>query len=266
MPYSVPKLRTVNVDRYVLPLREGGSVPGLIEADDGDKYVVKFRGSAQGPKVLIAELIGGEIARALGLNMPELVFAQLDAAFGRIEHDEEIQSQLKASAGLNIALSYLPGSIMFDPMVTAVDPEIASRIVWLDSLITNPDRTVNNPNMLMWNKKLWLIDHGASLFFHYSWNHPPAQLAMQAFNRVKHHVLLPHASMLDMADAVGKSLLTGVIIHDIVSMIPEEWLIVDSPFNSADEHRQAYEEYLLSRIEHSHNFVKEANHARQENI
>jgi hypothetical protein len=266
MPYSAPELRTVNVDRYVLPLREGGSVPGLVEGDDGFKYVVKFRGAAQGPKVLISELIGGEIARALGFKMPEIVFMCLDKAFGRIEQDEEIQEQFKASAGLNIALSYLSGSITFDSTVTAIAPEIASRIVWLDCLLTNPDRTPNNPNMLCWYKELWLIDHGASLFFHYNWARQPKEQALQPFPQVKNHVLLPKASMLDEADRYCHSILTEQVIHNIVQLIPDDWLIVDAPFQSTGEHRQAYEQYLLSRIEHSEKFVNEAKHAREENI
>ena len=266
MPYSVPHLRTIQVDRYVLPLREGGSVPGLIEGDDGLKYVIKFRGSAQGPKVLIAELIGGEIARALGLNMPELVLASLDEAFGRTEQDEEIQGQLKGSTGLNIALSYLPGSNTFDPTVTSVDPELASRIVWLDCLITNIDRTVRNPNMLIWNKELWLIDHGASLFFHYSWRYPPAEQALQPFIQVKQHVLLPEASMLDAVDSECRALLTEQVIDDITHLIPDDWLTADSPFHSVEEHRNAYKQFLLSRIEHSQTFIKEANEARKESI
>ena len=266
MLYTVPQIRTIHVDRYVLPLREGGSMPGLIEADDGLKYVIKFRGAAQGPKVLIAELIGGEIARALGLNMPILVFAELDKSFGRTEPDQEIQNQLKASAGLNIGLRYLSGSSMFDPTVTPVDPELASLIVWLDCLIANPDRTASNPNMLIWNNKLWLIDHGAALFFHYTWDHPPAEQAQRPFARVKHHVLLPRASMLEATDIKCRAVLMEDVILDIVNMIPDDWLKDDSPFRSADEHKQAYKQYLLSRIEHSTKFVKEANHARKESI
>src|ERR1700748_2570596 len=162
-------LRTVNVTRYIQPLREGGSLPALAEADDNFKYVLKFKGNGHGVKSLIAELIGGEIARALGLKIPELVFANLDEAFGRTEPDEEIQDLLKASVGLNLALHYLSGAITYDPVVTKLDETLASQIVWLDCLLMNMDRTARNTNMLLWHKELWLIDHGASLYFHHSW-------------------------------------------------------------------------------------------------
>ena len=164
------QLRTVNVTRYVTPLREGGSLPAIAEADDGFLYVLKFRGAGQGVKALIAELIGGEIARKIGLKIPELVFANLDTAFGRSEPDEEIQDLLKASVGLNLALHYLSGAITFDRSVTTVDAATASKIVWMDCLLTNVDRTPRNTNMLTWHRELWLIDHGASLYFHHSWD------------------------------------------------------------------------------------------------
>ena len=162
------EIRTVNVTRYITPLREGGSLPAIAEADDGFMYVVKFRGAGQGAKTLIAELISGEIGRALGLKIPEIVFAKLDAAFGRSEPDEEIQDLLKASTGLNLALHYLPGAITFDAVTTIIDEELASKIVWFDAFTANVDRTPRNTNMLTWNKELWLIDHGASLYFHHS--------------------------------------------------------------------------------------------------
>src|ERR1700742_1016350 len=162
-------LRSVQVTRYVTPLREGGSLPAIAEADDGFLYVLKFRGAGQGVKSLVAELIGCELARMLGLRVPELVLASLDAAFGRTEPDEEIQDLLKASVGLNLGLHYLSGSITYDPAVTKVQSLPASQIVWLDALLTNVDRTARNTNMLVWNKELWLIDHGASLYFHHSW-------------------------------------------------------------------------------------------------
>ncbi|RYY33279.1 MAG: aminotransferase class I and II, partial [Sphingobacteriaceae bacterium] len=164
-----PELRTVNVTRYVTPLREGGSLPAIAEADDDFLYVLKFRGAGQGLKALIAELLGGEITRKLGFRIPELVFAQLDTAFGRTEPDEEIQDLLKASVGLNLAIHYLSGAITFDPVVTMVDNKTASQIVWMDALLTNVDRTARNTNMLVWHKQLWLIDHGAALYFHHSW-------------------------------------------------------------------------------------------------
>src|ERR1700744_5561220 len=170
MNFNAPQLRTVNVTRYVTPLREGGSLPAIAEADDGFLYVLKFRGAGQGAKALIAELIGGEIARACGVKEPEIVCANLDEAFGRTEPDEEIQDLLKASTGLNLALHYLSGAITFDPAIINIDARLASQIVWLDCLLTNVDRTARNTNMLTWHKELWLIDHGASLYFHHSWN------------------------------------------------------------------------------------------------
>lgn len=256
-----PELRTVTVTRYVTPLREGGSMPAIAEADDGFLYVLKFRGAGQGPKALIAELIGGEIARAIGLKMPELVFAQLDEAFGRTEGDEEIQDLLQASTGLNLALHYLSGSVTFDPTATAVDPVLASRIVWLDCLLNNVDRTAKNTNMLIWHKELWLIDHGASLYFHHSWNNWMEQAA-KPFALAVNHVLLPQASMLTEVDLELKSLLNPQIIKDIVSLIPEEWLMIDAPFETPDLHREAYVRFLETRLAHSEIFVKAAQHAR----
>src|SRR6201996_3317236 len=188
-------LRSVQVTRYVTPLREGGSLPAIAEADDGFLYVLKFRGAGQGVKSLAAELIGCELARMLGLRVPELVLASLDAAFGRTEPDEEIQDLLKASVGLNLGLHYLSGSITFDPVVNKVGDLLASQIVWLDALLTNVDRTARNTNMLVWNKELWLIDHGASLFFHHSWDNWQQQ-ALRPFTQVKDHVLLSKAAVL----------------------------------------------------------------------
>ena len=191
-----PDIRTVNVTRYVTPLREGGSLPAIAEADDDFLYVLKFRGAGQGVKSLIAEIIAGEIARAVGLRVPEIVFAVVDEAFGRTEPDEEIQDLLKASVGLNLALHYLSGAITFDPVVSQIDPMLASQIVWLDSLVTNVDRTARNTNMLTWNKQLWLIDHGAALYFHHSWQNLEEQ-GRRPFNMIKDHVLLAWASELD---------------------------------------------------------------------
>src|SRR6201994_4118131 len=192
MAYNQPILRTVQVTRYVTPLREGGSLPAIAEADDGFLYVLKFRGAGQGPRALIAELIGGEIARALGFKIPEIVFAELDEAFGRTEPDEEIQDLLKASVGLNLALHYLQGAITFDATVTYVQAKLASQIVWLDCLLMNVDRTARNTNMLTWHKELWLIDHGAALYFQHSW-HNWREQALRPFVQVKDHVLLQRA-------------------------------------------------------------------------
>jgi hypothetical protein len=258
----VPELRNVNVTRYVTPLREGGSMPAIAEADDGFLYVVKFRGAGQGVRALIAEIIGGEIARALGLRIPEIVFANLDEAFGRTEPDEEIQDLLQASTGLNLALHYLSGSITFDPAVTTVDPKLASQIVWLDCLLTNVDRTCRNTNMLLWHKELWLIDHGASLYFHHSWQNWEEK-ALMPFTHVKNHVLLPQATELSTVDAEFRTILTAGLIESIVAIIPDEWLITGAPFSSAAEHRSAYVSFLTARIAHSEIFVKEAQHAKE---
>ncbi|MBC7890476.1 MAG: aminotransferase class I and II [Ferruginibacter sp.] len=257
MNKSQQPIRTVNVTRYVTPLREGGSLPAIVEADDGFLYVLKFRGAGQGIKALIAELLGGEIARILGLRVPEIVFANVDKAFGRTEPDEEIQDLLKASVGLNLALHYLSGSITFDPTVNTIDPILASKIVWLDCLITNMDRTVRNTNMLSWHKELWLIDHGASLYFHHNWQDIEEQ-ALRPFVLVKDHVLLPRASELEWVDAEYHSLLTNVRIRSIVDLIPDEWLASDSSFSSTVQHRQAYVHFLATRFAHSQIFLKEA--------
>jgi hypothetical protein len=260
MDQSQFQIRTVNVTRYVTPLREGGSLPAIAEADDGFLYVLKFRGAGQGVKSLIAELIGGEIARALGLKVPELVFANLDTAFGRTEPDEEIQDLLKASVGLNLGLHYLSGSITFDPAIVQPDPELASRIVWLDCLLTNVDRTARNTNMLIWHKELWLIDHGASLYFHHSWQNWEQQ-ARSPFVQVKDHVLLPWATQLDQADARSRAILTPELIRSIVSLLPDVWLTGGSFTETPEEIREVYSQFLLTRIASSAIFVKEAQHA-----
>lgn len=262
MAFNSPEIRTVNVTRYVTPLREGGSLPAIAEADDDFLYVLKFRGAGQGVKSLIAELIGGEIAKALGLKVPEIVYANLDAAFGRTEPDEEIQDLLKASVGLNLALHYLQGAITFDPVVTTIDATLASKIVWLDSLITNVDRTARNTNMLMWNKELWLIDHGAGLYFHHAWQNVHEQ-GQRSFPQIKDHVLLPWATELAAVDALFKSILTEAHITAIVQLIPDEWLEEESVPGTADEKRQVYINFLMTRLSISGTFVKEAEHARQ---
>ncbi|HTN09045.1 HipA family kinase [Agriterribacter sp.] len=262
MSHTTALLRTVNVTRYVTPLREGGSLPAIAEADDGFLYVLKFRGAGQGIKALIAELLGGEIARVLGLKVPEIVFAYVDEAFGRTEPDEEIQDLLKFSEGLNLALHYLSGAIAFDPAVTIIDAKLASQIVWLDSLITNVDRTSRNTNMLMWHKALWLIDHGASLYFHHSWDNWEEQ-AIRPFTQVKDHVLLPWASELESVNETFRSMLTPERIRAIVSMIPDDWLTTGTSPGSAGEKREVYIQFLTTRVAHSAIFVKEAQHARE---
>ncbi|HEY0667135.1 MAG TPA: HipA family kinase [Sphingobacteriaceae bacterium] len=258
---SNSQLRTVNVTRYVTPLREGGSLPAIAEADDGFLYVLKFRGAGQGVRALIAELIGCEIARILGLKVPEVVFANLDEAFGRTEPDEEIQDLLKFSVGLNLALHYLSGAITYDPSVTPLNSRLASSIVWLDCLLTNVDRTVRNTNMLIWHKELWLIDHGAALYFHHSWQNWEEQ-ARKPFSRVKDHVLLSQATELELVDKEFKTILTPEHIQQVVSLIPDNWLVGDSPFRSAAEHRAAYARFLELRIASSPIFINEAKNAQ----
>lgn len=257
-----PQLRTVTVTRYVTPLREGGSLPAIVEADDGFLYVMKFRGAGQGEKALIAELISGEIARALGFRVPEIVFAELDIAFSRSEPDEEIQDLLRGSVGLNLALHFLSGSITFDSLITTVDAKLASRIVWLDSFIMNVDRTARNTNMLMWHKELWLIDHGASLYFHHSWDHW-AQQSQSPFSSIKNHVLLPQAAELEAVDAEFRQKLTPERIRAIVALVPDEWLSDESTVQSAEERRQVYVQFLEARLAASEIFVKEAQNARK---
>lgn len=252
-------LRTVNMIRYSQPLREGGSLPAIVEGDDGFNYVLKFRGAGQGTRALIAELIGGEIARMLELKVPELVFAIIDEAFGRTEPDEEIQDLLKASTGLNLALHYLSGSYTFDPVVTDVDPVTASRIVWLDSYLMNVDRTRRNSNMLVWHKELWLIDHGAMLYFHHQ-DSDFSPYVERPFVQVKDHVLLKRASRIREEDRLMKQLLTREKIESVVRLIPDSWLDPDG--SDYDEQRNAYATFLCNRLELSEIFVKAAEDAR----
>jgi len=261
MKETVDGLRTVETVRYVTPLREGGSLPAIVEGDDGFLYVLKFKGAGQGIKALIAELIGGELARTLGLKIPEIVFATVDPAFGRTEPDEEIQDLLKASAGLNLALHYLSGSISFDPVTYTIDGPLASKIVWLDALLTNVDRTARNTNMLMWNKELWLIDHGACLYFHHSWSNWEEQ-SLKPFVQIKEHVLLPFASDLQAADKELAPLVTPERIDAILEQIPDEWLLQEGDKDPV-KNRAVYRQFLLNRVQHSSIFSTEALHARE---
>lgn len=254
-------LRTVDVTRYITPLREGGSLPALAEANDDFKYVLKFKGAGHGVKALIAELVGGQIAKALKLQLPELVFANLDEAFGRTEADEEIQDLLQGSQGLNLALHFLSGAITFDPVVTTVDDKQASQIVWLDAYITNVDRTFKNTNMLIWHKELWLIDHGACLYFHHSWNNWE-QHAKSPFALIKDHVLLPQASLLKEVDAEFKAILTPEILEEIVNTIPLEWLQWEDTDETPEALRNVYLQFLQTRLNHSEIFVNQAQNAR----
>jgi len=263
MNSSKTELRTVQVTRYVTPLREGGSLPAIAEADDQFLYVLKFRGAGQGLKALIAELISGEIARLLGFRVPEIIFAHLDEAFGRAEPDEEIQDLLRASEGVNLALHYLSGAITFDSLAHKVDSRLASQIVWLDCLITNVDRTARNTNMLMWNKELWLIDHGASLYFHHNMEDWEGH-AKVPFVQVKDHVFLSKATELEEVNAEFIRILTPDSMQRIVSLIPDEWLIqANSPFQSAEEYRQVYARFLEIRLAHTQIFLKQAQDARK---
>ncbi len=254
-------LRTVVATRYVTPLREGGSLPAIIEADDDGMYVLKFRGAGQGPKALIAELVAGEIARAAGLLVPEIVFVELDPQLARTEPDPEIQELIRASAGLNLALDYLPGSVMFDPVAEKPDSDIASSVVWLDAYVTNVDRTPRNTNMLMWHRRLWLIDHGASLYFHHTWKNY-IERSRDPFALIKDHVLLRFAGSLQEVDLKMSERITPDVIDNVVKLIPDAWLVEDSSFGGSDKYRDAYVEYLLKRLERPRVFVEEAIRAR----
>lgn len=258
---ELTEIRTITAMRYVTPLREGGSLPAIVEADDQQLYVLKFCGAGQGPKALIAELVAGELARALGLPVPEIVLAHLDPALGRSEPDPEIQDLIKASAGLNLALAYLPGAFAFDPLLNPLGPELASAVVWFDSYVTNVDRTPRNTNILMWQQRPWLIDHGACLYFHHSWNDYLAR-SRSRFPQIKQHVLLPFANDLPAADAALSARLTPEIIDSVVSLIPPAWLNSEADFADHAEHRAAYTAYLHRRLESPREFVEEAIRAR----
>lgn len=253
-------IHAVNVTRYVTPLREGGSLPAIVEADDDGIYVLKFRGAGQGPKALIAELICGELARHLGFRVPDIVFAELDVELSRTEPDPEIQDLLKASAGLNLGLDYLPGSITFDPVVDKVDDALASKIVWFDAFVTNVDRTARNSNMLMWHKELWLIDHGAALYFQHSWDYWEEQ-SVKPFSQIRDHVLLPLAADLVGADKEFADKISGNVLREIVAAVPDSWLEPEG--SQIEERRRIYVEYLKRRLAHSDIFLEEAERARK---
>jgi hypothetical protein len=254
-------IRTVTATRYVTPLREGGSLPAIVEADDAGMYVLKFRGAGQGPKALIAELVCGEIARALELPMPEVVFVEVDGELARTEPDPEIQDLIRASGGLNLALDYLPGAVTFDPLATPPDADLASRIVWFDAYTSNVDRTPRNANLMTWHRNLWLIDHGAALYFHHGWDANPER-SRRPFVQIKDHVLLPLASRIAEVDEALAARITPALVVDIVEQIPQSWLLADSAFDDVAAHRKAYTDYLLQRIEAPRDFVEEAIRAR----
>lgn len=242
-------------------MREGGSLPAIVEANDDGVYVLKFRGAGQGAKALIAELVAGELARALGLLVPEIVFVELDPELARTEPDPEIQDLIRASAGLNLALDYLPGAVTFDPVAEQPEADLASSIVWFDAYVTNTDRTPRNTNMLIWHRRLWLIDHGAALYFHHTWN-SYLERSHSPFPMVKDHVLLPFASSLLEVDCKMTERVTPHLIDSIVKLIPDTWLVEGSPFSGSDQYREAYVEYLLSRLEGRQVFLEEAIRAR----
>lgn len=254
-------MRTVIATRYVTPLREGGSLPAIVEADDDGMYVLKFRGAGQGAKALIAELVAGEIARAAGLPVPEIVFVQLDADLARTEPDPEIQALIRASTGLNLALDYLPGSVTFDPIADRPDAELASSIVWFDAYVSNVDRTPRNPNILVWHRRLWLIDHGAALYFHHAWSNP-LEHSHDPFPHVKDHVLLPLAGSLQGVQTKMLAVISSQLIANVVDLIPDSWLGDDTPSDGRQQKRNIYTEYLVKRLQPPHTFLEEAIRAR----
>jgi hypothetical protein len=258
-------MRTLNATRYVTPLREGGSLPAIVEADDEGLYVLKFRGAGQGANALVAELLAGEIARALDLRVPELVLIELDADLARSEPDPEIQALIRASVGTNLALDYLPGSTTFDPLVDGIDAELASAIVWFDGLVSNVDRTIRNTNMLVWHRRLWLIDHGAAFYFHHAGG-DYARRARDPFPQIADHVLLPYAGELAAADAPLAARLTEPVLHAIVALVPDAWLAAGTATATPAERRTAYLDYLRARLAAPRPFVEEAIRARAQHV
>ena len=249
------QLRRVSATRYVTPLREGGSLPAIVEADDDGLYVLKFRGAGQGPKALVAEVVAGELARALGFAIPELALVELDAVLGRAEPDPEIQELLVTSAGLNLGVDFLPGSLPFSPATgIAPDAELAAEIVWFDALVTNVDRTAQNPNLLLWHDRLWLIDHGAALYFHHAAESGPDH-ARGPFPAIRDHVLLPFAASIAEADERLAPRVTPELLEEIAGAVPAEWLDGDDP--------EVYVAYLRGRLESPRTFVQEAEKARE---
>jgi hypothetical protein len=256
-PATATRPATIRATRYVTPLREGGSLPGLMEADDDGLYVVKFRGAGQGPKALIAELLAGELARRLGLPVPQIAFVELDPVLGLAEPDPEIQDLISASAGLNFGIDFLPGALPFEPATGfPLDPMLAAQIVWFDALVTNVDRTPRNPNLLVWHERLWLIDHGASLHVHHqTWDMAP--YATRPFPAIRDHVLLPCAGSILEADEALAAVPDRALLEELVELVPDEWL-----GEPADERRAAYVDYLSLRLEGPREFAEEAERAR----
>lgn len=258
---DLPTPRTVAATRYVTPLREGGSLPAIVEADDCGLYVLKFRGAGQGPKALIAELVAGALARAIGLPVPEIVFVDLDGELARSEPDPEIQDLIRASVGLNLALDYLPGSVTFDPLAERPDAGLASAIVWFDALIGNVDRTARNANLLVWHRGLWLIDHGAALYFHHHWE-GYLEAARRPFTMIEDHVLLPFATAIDAADERLAAAIAPALLDDIVATIPDGWIDADPAFATKADQRAAYARFLVERLRAPRAFAIEAARAQ----
>ncbi len=255
-------MRTVRATRYVTAFREGGSLPGLVEADDDGMYVVKFRGAGQGPRVLVAEWLAGEIARALGLRVPDLVAVDLVKDIADSEPHQEIHDLLVASVGRNIGLDFLPGALTFNPAIDAADPDWAAAVVWLDGLVTNPDRSPKNPNLLTWGPNTWLIDHGASLSIHFTWRDPDGHARRSHAERLADHVLLPFASSIEAADERLARLVTPALLEGLATEIPDDWLAPDPAIGSAEDQRRAYVTYLLRRLEAPRPFVADAERLR----
>ena len=251
------ELRTQELTRYILPMREGGSLPALAEADDEFRYVVKFRGGGHGSKALIAELVGGLVAKSLGFRVPELVFLNLDSRFGITEPDEEVQDLLRASEGLNLGLHFLDRAMTMDPSVNHVDPLTASKIVWLDAFLTNIDRMRTNTNMLIWHGELWLIDHGASLHFHHSWRNLD-DAPLDPFPFIRNHALLPYASQLAEADKLMRQAITPRTLSRIVDLIPDSGLQAEGDPDTPAEKREVYRRFLTERLKNSSIFVNRA--------
>lgn len=258
-------IRTVVATRYVTPLREGGSLPGLVEADDDGLYVVKFRGAGQGPRALVAEWLAGELARAIGLPVPDLVAVDLDPALGDAEPDEEIHDLVRASPGLNLGMDFLPGALTFNPAAStardAIGPDFAADVVWFDSLVTNPDRSPQNPNLLVWHGHPWLIDHGAALYIHHTWRDPDEH-ARRPFDRIRDHVLLPYAGPIAAADARNADRIDEALLTRLVDALPDAWLPDDPVTGDAAAQRLAYVRYVSRRLEAPRPFVEEADRAR----
>ncbi|HZF78385.1 MAG TPA: HipA family kinase [Rubrivivax sp.] len=257
----MPMLRTVAATRYVTPLREGGSLPAVVEGDDEGLYVLKFRGAGQGPKALVAELIAGEMARAVGLRVPEIVLMELDPELARTEPDREIQDLIRASAGINFAIDYLPGAVTYDPLLQPVDPAVASAIVWHDALVSNVDRTPRNSNLLLWHGRIWLIDHGAALIFHHQWTDDPKAQARKPFPSIKDHVLLPWATAIDAADAAQAPKLTPELLDSLIAEVPDAWLVDDPVYTTPQAQRAAYRSYFGERLSVRASLVQEIRRA-----